>query len=353
MKSIVLFNNAVVKLRPESSVPIKNGAVAERVAKLLGGQVCDITEKTGDKYLIPIDAVHEPDARKHGATGTDDVYGGIVKELEHADKAILHSLVSPYALRPAWYSRTFAKKVSKVVLPGFTVFSYEDAVAAFEAMQANGLAARFKDPTGTAERGQYVVQSREELDDIASNFGEAFIETGAVLETDLRNASTLTAGIVLMAGQRYSWLGNPYDTYHKGLKRFGGNELTVVRGGFDVLAKRCDDPRQKQAIQQISQVHEAYASIGASISRATFDVVQGVGSNGLFLSGVTDPSLRPSASSPAEIRAIEAFAEHPNASTITSRVDYDYAKNGPLNKGQELFVGHSCMNIFVEIVAIA
>lgn len=72
-------------------------------------------------------------------------------------------------------------------------------------------------------------------------------------------------------------------------------------------------------------------------------------SSGLFLSGVADPSLRPSASSPAEIRAIEAFTEHPHASVVTSRVDYDYAKSRPLDNGQELFVDHTRMNIFVEV----
>jgi hypothetical protein len=72
------------------------------------------------------------------------------------------------------------------------------------------------------------------------------------------------------------------------------------------------------------------------------------------MSGITDPSLRPSASSAAEVRAIEAFAANPDAEVVITRLVYDYTKELPLkaDSSKELFVSHKRMDIFVELADI-
>ena len=156
-----------------------------------------------------------------------------------------------------------------------------------------------------------------------------------------------------MNGQPYSWYGRPYDVQHNGITRFGGNELTVVRGDIKDLGQHATDPKDRLAIFQSGRVFDAYSLLETTITRTTLDAVQGIGSNGEFLSGITDPSLRPSASSAAEIRAIEAFIANPDAEVVKSRLTYDYSKTMPIDgSAGELFVGHNRMNIFVDLVDV-
>lgn len=354
MKNVVLLNNPVLEYRPDSSVPVNIAAVAERIAGVLDGSVVSLNEAGENPYFMPFAAVHESLAHEKGITGDGDVYGGIVKALEHADKAILHELPTTGASHPLWYSRTFAKGVGEVVLPGFTSFSVEDTMQAFASMQDMGLTARFKDPSSTGGMGQFLVRSRNELEKAITPYKDKIPEVGAVLEANLQNHETVTIGYVDMNGQSYSWYGRPYDVQHNDMTRFGGNELTVAQGDIRNLMQYATNPSDRLAISQAGRVFDAYSLLGSTIIRATLDAVQGIGSNGEFLSGITDPSLRPSASSAAEIRAVEAFIANPSAEVVKTRLTYDYDKTMPTDGSVgELFVGHSRMNIFVDLVEVS
>jgi hypothetical protein len=354
MRNVVLLNNPVLEYRPDSSVPVNITAVAERIAILLGGTMASIEEAGENPYYVPFAAVHAPLAQIHEITGNGDVYGGIVRDLEHADKAILHELPSSEATHPNWYSPAFAKAVGEVVLPGFTSFTSEDTMQAFDTMQERGLAVRFKDPSATGGMGQFLVQSRSELAEAMVAYQDRIPKVGAVLEANLQDHQTVTIGHVDINGQTYSWYGRPYDIEHNGMTRFGGNKLTVTRGSVQGLEQYATDPRDQLAIRQAGRVFDEYGSLGTIVTRATLDAVQGLDSNGQFISGITDPSLRPSASSAAEIRAIEAFAANPDANVVRTRLTYDYAKTIPTDGSHgELFVSHLRMNIFVELVDIA
>lgn len=354
MKHVVRVHNPVLEYAPNSSVPVSIGAVAERIAKHIDASIDGDVSLADERYFMPMAAVHEPLARSVGMTAMGDLYGGIVKELQHADKAVLHRLPRGDMVSPDWYSKSFASTVQNVVLPGFTTFSPDDTRIAFKAMRSEGHSVRFKDPAGTGERGQYLIDTSDKLEEVMYSHGASFRGAGAVLEANLYGAETITVGYVDIEGDCYSWYGSPYDIEHGGIKRFGGNELTVVRGGLLDLRNYCTDPRSKVAVEQSAVAFDAYHThLGAAIMRATFDAVQGVGENGQFLSGITDPSLRPSASSAAEIRAIEAYREHPKATAVRTKIIYDYAKELPLNhESRELFVEHDRMNMFVELVAV-
>lgn len=354
MRNVAMLHNPVLAYRPDSSVPVNITAVAERIARTFGGELLQESGPEENPYYMPFAAVNQPLADEKGITGQGDVYGGIVRSPQHADKAILHELPNDTSIRPEWYSHTFARAVAGVVLPGFTTFTPEDTAKAFDKMQAEGLDVRFKDPSNTGGLGQTLVRTNDELIEVIAAHGAKFDEAGAIAEVDLVDAATVTIGYVNLGGNVYTWHGRPYDVQHNGMTRFGGNELTVVRGDLQALRRHCINPHDRLAIYQATQVINAYDILGATISRATLDAVQGTAANGKFMSGITDPSLRPSASSAAEIRAIEAFAENPDAEVVTTRLTYDYAKELPLDNGssRELFVNHKRMNIFVELVDI-
>ena len=354
MSNVVLLHNPMLEYRPDSSVPINIAAAAERIAQLLGGDLRPIENAGDSPYFVPFAAVHDPLALQKGINGHGDVYGGVVKELQHADKAVLHALASKSAVSPIWYSRTFAEKIAGSVLPGYTTFTREDTILAYKRMKADGLNARFKDPSNTGGLGQHLISHDNELHQLISQHGDKLSNDGIVIEADLKDHQTVTIGVTDLEGEKYSWYGRPYDVMHNDMVRFGGNELTVVRGEVSGLLAAASTVQDQLAIEQANQVFEAYDVLGTRISRATLDVVQGVGSDGRFLSGVTDPSIRPSASSAAEIRAIEAFHSQPDAWKVISRLEYDYSRDQPIEAGssRELFLGHSRMNIFVELIEV-
>lgn len=350
MSDVVLLDNPVLKYRANSSVPVNIAAVAKRIATHLGGDMLEAAR--GEVYYVPFAAVHSDLATDRGVAGLGTLYGGIVREHQHADKAILHTLPSTGTAHPEWYSRSFAEAVRDVVLPGYTAFTHDDLVHGLDIMHGEGLSVRFKDPANTGGLGQHFVSSREELSRVAFEYADKISETGMVLEVDLHGPVTITVGYVNIKGVIYTWHGRPYDVEHDGMVRFGGNELLVVRGGLDVLRTHSADPHDQLAIDQAKRTFDAYSLLGATISRATLDIVQGTSCDGLFRSGVTDPSLRPSASSAAEIRAIEALAANPEATAATTRLKYDYTKSAARTPSQELFVGHSRMDILVELVGV-
>lgn len=346
MSRVVLLENPVLQYRSNSSVPVNIKAVADRIDSHLG-------RGTGKVYFVPFAAVHSDLALDRGISGIGDLYGGIVRHLEHADKAILHALPSHDAQYPSWYSPRFAQHVQAVALPGYTAFTIEDAVRAYRLMRSDGFTVRLKDPANTGGLGQHFIGAEVELAGILAQYEAKLAKTGIVLEADLHEPVTITIGYVNIDGVIYTWHGRPYDVSHDGMTRFGGNELTVVRGGLDVLRKYAEDSHDQLAVEQAKRVFDAYSLLGTTISRATLDIVQGMSCGGMFLSGVTDPSLRPSASSAAEIRAIEALTDNPEATMAKTRLTYDYWKNIEMRPEQELFVDHSRMNILVKLAHVA
>lgn len=353
MADVILLDNPVLKYRPNSSVPVNIGAVAKRIASLLGGEMRETVDSRSKVYYVPFAAVHSDLATDKGIVGLGDLYGGIVREYQHADKAILHLLPSANAVHPAWYSPNFAESVRDVVLPGYTAFTYDDIEDGFNLMRSDGFSVRLKDPANTGGLGQHLIRSVEDLAETMTAYEGKLPNTGVVLEADLHDPVTITIGYVNIGGIVYSWHGRPYDVEHDGMMRFSGNELTVVRGGLEVLREHSADPHDRLAIDQAERVFDAYSLLGTVVSRATLDAVQGTACDGAFLSGITDPSLRPSASSAAEVRAIEALVANPAATVAKTRLKYDYEKNAERSPAQELFVGHSRMNILVELMDVA
>lgn len=350
-RAVVLLDNAVLQYRPNSSVPVNIKAVANRIANYLDG--VDPNYEV-HPYFVPFAAVHADLADAKGIEGIGNLYGGIVRHHEHADKAILHAMpVEKTTGYPSWYSSEFARKVHDVVLPGYTAFTAEDVRAGYDLMHHDGLAVRLKDPANTGGLGQHLVDGYSDLREALVPYKHKLHKTGIVLEADLYRPVTVTIGYVNLKGETYTWYGRPYDVEHDGMMRFGGNELTVVRGGLSVLRGYADSSESLLAIGQAKRVFDAYSLLGTSISRATLDVVQGMSLSGSFMSGVTDPSLRPSASSAAEIRAIEALAVNPDAIMAKTKLVYDYWKRGGMLRGQELFVSHPRMNILVELTRVA
>lgn len=352
MSKVVLLDNPVLKYRPNSSVPPNIAAVAAKISCMLGYEEAETVTDSRSPYFVPFAAVHSSLASEHGIVGIGDLYGGIVEEHQHADKAILHVLPMERAKHPVWYSPAFAQAVQPVVLPGFTAFTANDALHAYRQICSEQLSVRLKDPSNTGGLGQHCISDDGHLQRTLDGYGNSIASTGVTLEADLEDAITITIGYVEIDGHIYSWRGRPYDVLDGDMMRFGGNELTVVRGNFDVLHRHTHSLEDRLAIDQAKIVFTAYKMLGAKISRATLDVVQGTARDGRYLSGVTDPSLRPSASSAAELRAIEALQATPSTEVAMSRLLYDYTRTIHAMTDLEVFMSHPRMNILVELLSV-
>lgn len=348
-RSVVLLDNPVLQYRPNSSVPVNIKAVRERITAYLSRAKFKANDQP---YYVPYSAVNSKLAAEYSIIGLGSLYGGVVSYDEHADKAILHELPDSASFRPDWYSESFAYQVQSAVLPGYTAFDTSGTEDSYDLMVSKGIAVRLKDPSNTGGLGQQSIASQDDLRKALDTYKDKMRHTGVVLEADLYRPVTITVAYVNIAGEVYTWYGRPYDVEHGRMVRFGGNELTVVRGGFSVLRKYADNSDTLLAIEQAATVFKAYDTLGSKISRATLDVVQGFSSNGVFMSGVTDPSLRPSASSAAEIRAIEALDANLDTTMAKTKLVYDYWKRSEASGGQEIFVSHPRMDIIVKLLRL-
>jgi hypothetical protein len=116
-----------------------------------------------------------------------------------------------------------------------------------------------------------------------------------------------------------SYCGDQYltDDAH-GEQVYGGSNLLVVQGDYDVLLKLdlADDVRMaiRQAQVFDRAADEAYPGFYAS--RRNYDVAQGLDSKGQQRSGVLEQSWRMGGASSAEVAALQSFINDPEMRAI-------------------------------------
>jgi hypothetical protein len=336
-----------------TSITLKHEAVARRVAGILGVEVCDIsrlrTDRTGSdrNYVVPVNALSQDEAERYGVRDADSVLGGIVFHPMQAEKGALHPPVSPDADVPPWYSRSFANRVVEAgtVFPGFVAFTEDDAQNALTILKGDGFSVRFKRLPESESRGQFPVQTPDQLQKVIHEDLATFLECGAVLEAGVQDPTEINLAFVRMDGVNYSWIGMP--KHETGFQ----TDLTVVRGDFGVLADHLSDPNELVALRQAQTVFDTYRSFGAEIGRGVLDVLQGYVTDDTFASGVVDPSLRVGGSTPAELRAIEELRKSPDITKVVTRVVNDYTHSHRYDSdGYEVFAQDHSRDIYVKLV---
>ena len=106
--------------------------VARRIANIQGfgfaGAYDAHRTYEGRLFFVPDDVLLDVQARQLGITSDDDLFGGVVPYDFVKTKAIARGLIRPGAARPLGWSTAFSARTRDVVLPGYTVFSREDAL---------------------------------------------------------------------------------------------------------------------------------------------------------------------------------------------------------------------------------
>jgi Protein of unknown function (DUF3182) len=172
-------------------------AIARKLAVLKGYSFAGEHEPQrrygGPIYLVPSDTlVGLEEARALGVGGEHDLFGGVVPHAFVATKVITHPLLNAPTRAPAGWAHGFKDRVGDAVLPGFSVFTGEDALRAGRQLLAHG-PVRLKPVHATGGRGQFVVADEAELEAaIGALHAGDLARDGLVLEENLVEVTTHT-----------------------------------------------------------------------------------------------------------------------------------------------------------------
>lgn len=320
--TVVLYGNGSPKA--VSYFVQRNEAYGRWVARLLGGRFAGNFDPhiryREPVYFIPARTLvmSLQEAANLGITTPADLLGGIVPAGYVATKAITHRLVAEGAYRPQGWSEKFPIAVKNIVLPGFSVFSKEDARRATGHLLKGG-DVRFKPALGRSGRGQAVIFREEELDRLLACIGEDELrQYGLVLERHLRDICTLSVGMLQLGGEYISYYGTQRFTLNnQGSVEYGGSDLFFVRGPFEQLLRLDLAGNIRLAIQQAILYDEARCHYpGVLTSRRNYDVGQGYDREGNFYSGVLEQSWRIGGATGAELYAFECFQQDPTLDVV-------------------------------------
>jgi hypothetical protein len=324
--------------------------VARRLAALLGlrfeeGDVAPQADYLPGAlgYVVPNDTLTSlAAARRLGIRGEEDLFGGVVPAPFVATKVITHGLIRPDAAAPAGWSACFGERVRDSVLPGYSVFSLDDAREAGERLLQGG-PVRLKLACGIGGSGQSVACDAHALQAQLAALPQDDVERhGLVLERNLADAvQTYSIGLLRLGTLVASYFGTQRNTLNRhGQEVYGGSTLTVVRGGFERLAQlAAGDEGAQQAVALARNYHEAAHECfeGFLASRANYDVVRGRDAAGQPCAGVLEQSWRIGGASGAEVAALQALCADPARETARASTVEAHGELAALPEGAVLY----------------
>lgn len=340
-------------------------SLSRRIAALLGRpfggvhtlEALAARPRAADCYYVPDDTLDATQARALGITGPGDLFGGVVPHRFAATKLVSHPAIDAGAVPEGW-PHALGERLADAVLPGFAVFSREQARRACRALLRGGHTVRMKPARGVGGQGQAVVADCDELDAFLAALPADELEChGATLEQHLEDAGTWSVGTARCGELRIAYAGNQRGTRDRlGNAVYGGSSLHVARGDFDALLALPLDAGARDAARRASRYHaEMLASFpGFFASRCNYDVVVGRDRSGQVASGVLEQSWRIGGASPAELAAMEAFAADPSLSHVRARCHEVHGEADPPAgaatsfRGDDPAVGPICKYAIVE-----
>ena len=302
---------------------ITKASIAAALARQLGLPFAGTysTREHGPRraYVVPCETLSQREAAAWGVFDASDLFGGVAPLPFVATKIISHSLVGAGAMAPAGWNAVFGEWVKCVVLEGWSAFSLDDAHVAGARLLRDG-AVRVKDAAGVGGGGQTVVHDPAALERaLAARSPDSLRTHGVVLERNLNRVHTHSVGQVQIGALMVSYAGHQRLARNlHGHEVYAGSTLRVVRGGFDALLRQDLPDAVHLAVGQALDYHRAaMASFhGLFASRSNYDVAQGFDDAGVWRSGVLEQSWRVGGASGAELAAVQALRERPDAAWV-------------------------------------
>ncbi|MEW9580783.1 DUF3182 family protein [Paraburkholderia sp. DGU8] len=314
--------------------------LARQIAELKGTRVAGEFRHArvypAHRYLIPDDTLTLAQAHKLGVCSVHDLYGGVVPFPFVATKLIAHSLPAGASAAPAGWSHAFGARIASLVLPGYAAFSRDDARSAARALWRGGRV-RVKLPYGIGGAGQALIANADELDAQLDALGDEALRTdGISIERHLEAINTFSVGQVMLDDLVVSYYGVQHLTRNNhGHDVYGGSDLVVVRGGFDVL-ERLDLTADLRECIAKARAFDAAVQIdyaGFFASRRNYDVACGIDEAGVRHCGVLEQSWRVGGATGAEIGALRTFRAEPETCLVRASTREIYGKDVALPDG--------------------
>ncbi|WP_350029211.1 DUF3182 family protein [Caballeronia sp. AZ10_KS36] len=337
--TVVVFSCRGSTARPRHERETQR-ALAGRLATLLGAQRCvDFgldRAYTPDPYIVPDDTLPLDVAQRIGVATDDDLFGGVVPFPFVATKVVVHELPPRAQLKPPGWHDRLGEQLRHLVLPGYSAFTRDDALAAAVLLWSGG-SVRLKRPYGIGGTGQAVVADRHELDLQLNDIGDAALQTdGVVLERNLPSITTFSVGDVRVRAHRASYYGVQRLTRNsRGHAVYGGSDLVVVRGSLDALERTSMPDEARAAVQCAREFDAAIESAFPAFfaSRRNYDVASGIDESGRCHRGVLEQSWRIGGASGAEIGALQAFVDDPALTTVRASTFEIYGEHPEVPDG--------------------
>lgn len=259
-----------------------------------------------------------------GIKSKDDFFGGVFEDKRQAAKHMLH--VGVGTDYPNYYSLEFAENVNDYVLPGFTVFSLEEAYIAYQRLRDLGYnSIRLKNPCCSDSQGQKTIGEVSEVDlFVQESIGD--LSEGMVMECALDDPNNLSVGCFELNGDTYCYVGFQSEVVYQGRRCYGGTDMYVTKNNFDIL-KNVFETRSvpvdfRDIIEGFNVLRHSYNQIGAMITRFNIDYLYGF-VDGVLKSGFVDPSFRVGGATPGEIESVELLDRDDKIVNAQVRLHYD------------------------------
>ena len=329
-RQIVTLRNRGQSARGHQAITLET--MARKIAALMDGVYAGEYAPTAcyerSPFFGPADTLLDAQAACLGVRTIDDLFGGVVPYPFVATKTVSHPALTPGSRVPDGWSGTLARRLGEAVLPGFSVFTADDARQACSRLFELGVA-RLKPALGIGGSGQFVVACGADLDAALAQIDpDELHRYGLAIELNLDDVVTFSIGQAELAGIRITYHGTQRLTPDRnGTMVYGGSDLHVVRGCFPAL-RALDLPAGTRTAVAQAQCFDAV--LGSTFprffaSRRNYDVIQGQDRQGLQRTGVLEQSWRIGGASPAEIAAIQAFKADPALQRVHASTHEVYA----------------------------
>lgn len=307
--------------------------LAGRLSALTGASLLPTRQdfdESSDAFLVPTFAMVRADG--HPEMSVETFFGGIVDHGFMATKLVTHPHLHDNDKLPEGWAEGFAARLKDCVLEGYSVFSHDHAKEAAELLIKKHKI-RFKNPYSSGGNDQTVVHSRQALETFLETVSAAEMAKGLVVEEDVENSTTYSVGQVRLLDQTGSYLGRQYTVDGPdGFPVYAGSRLWVVRGGWDALLLNLQSPISRSIVAKARQYDEAATQhLGLIASRKNYDVLVGPITETGFRCGVLEQSWRIGGASPAEVLAMEKFAQNRNISAVQAVIREDHGHPRKIN----------------------
>lgn len=332
----------------------RNGKIANMIARYKGLPYSESLQSCDphDVYVVAPTTFSNVEGERYDIKSPEDFYGLMIDDPLQVGKSILHPTVSTNP--PSFYSSATARALQDYVLPGRTAFSSADIVSTYNSFDTQRFGCRLKSAGESDGNGQYTINDSSHLIHVLETkvTEEQISKQGLVIEPNVVDPKTISAGFFILNGRMMAFIGNQIDIKGSdGSNKYGGADLLVANGGFEELEMFVTDERKQQALHHVKNFIATFMNYGPIASRLSVDYLYGRDKYGDELAGCTDITGRLGGTCPGLLMAAGEFKKNPTLRYAQTSVhlNYDTTHRQENEEDAVYFVRHPKLEISAKV----